>query len=419
MRRRRRNPMPSTGALLINPRRRKATRKRKAAPKRRRAAAKRKAAPKRSGAAKRSATARKAAATRRRNANKRSLAARKAAVTRRRNGRKANPRRRTAVARTRRAPARRRRAPVRRRRAAARRRNPSMASITAPIQKMVKKLPIVGNFLATVVGFAGPAALGAASVYPTLQALKYAGHYIPEKAQPFSFSIAGTVLAAIVLKLPVGSLALRKNLATAMAAGGGAVDFYRMGMGQSMVSEMEIAETAGLGYAGGMATGVVPYSGNSGYGALQVMAGAHSMGALEINGDYQGAGYGDAHFSGGDFSGDEIACALAGPRHWRQRFGRPAKSIYRRGGGLKNRAQSGQAGQHGHRWGWLIKLVGFNGAQSIAAMQPAQRRQAIASLRQQAIASLPGLLNDYATSDSQVTSDEAAGMGALITMAGW
>ena len=144
-----------------------------------------------------------------------------------------------------------------------------------------------------------------------------------------------------------------------------------------------------------------------------------SLGALEIAGDYQGAALGDAAWSGGDFSGDEIACALAGPRHWRRRFGRPAKSIYRRGGGLRNRAQSGMARQHGHRWGWLVKVIGFQGVQKIAQLPPQQRQQVIAGLRQQAVASLPALMADHATSDSQVSSDEAAGMGALITMAGW
>jgi len=290
-----------------------------------------------------------------------------------------------------------------------------MSTITGPIQKMVKKIPLVGKFLSTVVGFAGPAALGAVSVYPTLQALKYGGDYIPERLQPFSFTIAGTLLAAVVGAVPFGPPAFRKNLATAMAAGGGAVDFYRWQQGQSTVAEMEVAETAGLGYAGyggGMATGVVPY------GALQTAQG-QSLGALEVASDYAGAAMGDAHFSGGDFSGDEIACALAGPRHWRKRFGLPAKRIFRRGGGLRNRVQSGMASQHGHRWGWLIKLIGPDGMRRIASLPIRQRKHAIQSLRQQALASLPAIVADHATRDPQVSSDEAAGMGALITMAGW
>jgi hypothetical protein len=292
---------------------------------------------------------------------------------------------------------------------------------------MMKKIPVIGGVLANVVGFAAPAALGAVSVYPTLMAMKYAGGYIPERLQPFGFTIVGTVLAAVGMtvagKLNLGTPAMRKQVATAMASAGGAVDFYRHIQGQSTIDQMEEAETAGLGYAGGMATGVQPMMARGGgYGALEINMGAThapNMGALEITGDYSGAGMGDAAFSGGDMSGDEVACALSGPRSWRKRFGRPARSIYRRGGGLKNRAQSNMAAQHGHRWGWLIKIVGFQGMQQIAQLPPQQRQQVIAGLRQQAVASLPALMADHANSDAQVSSDEAAGMGALITMAGW
>lgn len=298
-----------------------------------------------------------------------------------------------------------------------RRRNPALGKVTAPVQRMLKKVPIVGKMLSEVVGFSGPALLGAVSVYPTLQAMRYAGSYIPERLQPVSFSIVGAVLATVVGKLPFGTPSFRKSLSAAMAAAGGAVDFYRWHTNQSTVVEVQAAETAGLGYAGGMATGVVPYSG--GYGALEVMAGPSGYGALEIAGDYAGAALGDAYWSGGDFSGDEISCAMAGPRHWRRRFGRPARTIYRRGGGLRNRAQSGMAGKHGHRWGWLVKLVGFEGMRQIASLPPQQRQRVIASLKQRALASLPALLSDHATSDSQVSSDEAAQMGALVTMAGW
>ena len=77
------------------------------------------------------------------------------------------------------------------------------------------------------------------------------------------------------------------------------------------------------------------------------------------------------------------------------------------------------ARKHGHRWGWLVKLVGFQGMQKIAALPPYQRRQVIHGLRQRALASLPALLSDHATSDGQISSDEAAQMGALVTMAGW
>ncbi len=406
---RRRNPMPTTGALLVNPRR-----------KRRAAAKKRTTKRKRNTAASRSTAAKKAAATRKRNARKRSMIAKKAAATRKRNTRKRNGTRKGMVRKTA------RRAYSRKRNTARRRRNTApktvFSGILGPVQKMLKKIPVLGGPLSEMAGFAGPAALAAVSVEPSLMLMKYVGSYLPASLQALNFTILGSAMAVVVApRVPGVKPATKKQLAVAMASAGGAIDYYRWRTGQSTVEEMS---TAGIEMGDGMAYTVQPYgalevmAGAGKHGALEVMAGAHSMAGMHdqaMAGDYMTAGLGDAYYSGADFSGEEAAAILAGPRAFRRRFGRPAQRMRRSSGRLRPVSQ--MANKHGHRWGWLIKLIGFSKMQQIAALPPQQRQQVIAQLRQQAVASLPALLAQQASGAQDLTASEAEAMGAIVTMA--
>jgi hypothetical protein len=403
--------IPSTGALLINPRR-----------KRRKVNTKTKATRKRntSTASRRSMAAKKAAATRRRNASRRSMAAKKAAATRRRNARKLVTRRANTrkgmVRKTARRAYMKRRNPARRKYTIARRRmnrrkNP--AFIVKPVQNIVKKIPVIGGFLSNIVGFATPAALGAVSVYPSMMILDRLGGFLPARVQGMAYSISGAVMGAVFTskmgKKYLGA-EMAQQLAVAAASAGGAIDFYRWYTGAE----------GGIETGDGMAYMVQPYSGahmgGSHMGALEVMAGAghhdQSMAA-----DYAEACMGDAYYSGADFSQDEAAALMAGPRAWRARFRRPPRRVVRRFG--RRGPVSPLANKHGHRWGWLIRCVGFSAAQQIAALPPAQRQQVIAQLRQQAVDSIPALIAASASgAEGPVSASEAEEMGALITMAG-
>ena len=422
-RRRRRNPMPTTGALLVNPRRRK----RKTTRRKRRTTA----------------------VHRRRNTTKaaRSRAAKLGWARRKRNGTKAGSRRKTArraYARktnrkrsTRRGGVRRtarraymrkntRRGGVRRtaRRAYARRRN--IGAITG-LQTGLRKVPVVGGALAEFIGYAPQALFGAVSVEPALLFLKYVGKYVPAPIQALNFTIAGSAIAALLSFVPSKMLkpALKKQLQIAAATGGGAIDYYRWRTEQSTVEDLEEKGVEGFGDYGALLT-TAGYGGDmgdmgGGYGALLTTAGYG--GGHDAYADYSDADYADAAYSGEDFTGDEASAFMAGPKAFRSRFPKRVKRPVKRGQGRP----SAHAGRHGHRWGWLVKWIGFQGAQQVVALPALSRRQVLAQLRKQAIASLPEIVAGIratpapvdASGGSTVEEAEAAGYGALLTTAGW
>jgi hypothetical protein len=49
------------------------------------------------------------------------------------------------------------------------------------------------------------------------------------------------------------------------------------------------------------------------------------------------------------------------------------------------KGRSHLAGQPGHRWGWLIKLIGFSRFQAIAALPPKKRLSVLKKMRASAI----------------------------------
>jgi hypothetical protein len=124
------------------------------------------------------------------------------------------------------------------------------------------------------------------------------------------------------------------------------------------------------GYGGIMEDGTVV---GGGYGAM--------------HNEYADAMAGDAEYSGPDFSAAEGQALLEGSTSWFSKFGRSPK----RATGIRGKA-SRHAGRLGHRWGWLIKLVGMEKASQIAALPPERRLAVIASLRKQAMESLANLL---------------------------
>ena len=121
------------------------------------------------------------------------------------------------------------------------------------------------------------------------------------------------------------------------------------------------------------------------------MSGAH-MGAVHMSGvhlsglasDYADAHFGDAYVCGEDLHPEECAAAIAGERYFFNKFGKSPQRITG-----KQSIYSRHAGRQGHRFGWLIKMVGFANFQKIAALPPHQRRQVIARLRKKAMAAVP------------------------------
>jgi hypothetical protein len=131
------------------------------------------------------------------------------------------------------------------------------------------------------------------------------------------------------------------------------------------------------------------------------MSGAHDMGFHHenphcyggdpdlnaIHSEYADAHFGDAYYCADMMHPDEISAAMAGPAFYLKKFGH---SPIRQSGA--RRGHSRHAGKMGHRYGILIKMIGFRNFQKIAALPPHQRQQVINQLRKQAIAAVPAAI---------------------------
>ena len=224
---RRRNPVRATGALILNPRRRR-----------------------------NKSTKRRANTSRRRNISRaaRSRAAKKGWAKRKRNGtkrRRNSARRRTNTKRrrntTRRRNTARRRNPVaRRRNTSRRRRNPSAL---ANLKRSLKKLPVVGGPLSDMVGFGPYAAFGAVGVEPTMMLAKYFSPYMPRVNSSVFYAGTGLLVAAIIGRYAPVSPAVRQKLAIAVASAAGGVAYYkwRTGTDASMAGEYGLLEYGDAG----------------------------------------------------------------------------------------------------------------------------------------------------------------------------
>jgi hypothetical protein len=129
------------------------------------------------------------------------------------------------------------------------------------------------------------------------------------------------------------------------------------------------------------------------FGALGMTGGygdgmAYEIAAItpvdETASSYSGAGaaMADALHCGADLDMVEGQAAVAGENAWNQKFGSPPVRISPMGGAQGD--ASHLAGRQGHRWGWLIKMVGFNQFQKMAALPPAQRLNVIQRVRKAA-----------------------------------
>ena len=99
--------------------------------------------------------------------------------------------------------------------------------------------------------------------------------------------------------------------------------------------------------------------------------------------EYGQASLGDAYYSGADFDLGEGQALVNGRRFWNRRYGHAPRRIGRMGG-VRGSA-SHLASRPGHRWGWLIKMIGWKNVQSLAAMPPVQRVSTIKRLRANAL----------------------------------
>jgi len=400
------NGAPLSGALFVsNPRKRKTSRKTRRKTARKRNVSARKAAPKRNRRNRRNTAAAKARRTAALKALRNRRNARK--VTRNRRNRRntalvgavANRRRRRTTKRRMTKRNRRNTAP-KRNTVRRKRRNTNAVSafgnrIAAPIQRVVGKVPVIGSIAKQ---FVAPLVVGAAAGavhYYGVKALQRYAPNVAEKIQPVQFTVAGSLVAGILLsggKIPVlkkVSAKTRQQIAAAALILGGGLDTYRflsskMGDLGDLDDSMPLYDYSGLGVdlGDGGAYDVVP------------------LGALAFDGDaidYSGAEFSDALAAPDDLSVEEGEAALGGAAHYAAAFGPCPVTRTRRGG------MSGLAGRPGHRFGWLIKLVGFDRFQKIAALPPEQRVALIQQMKQQSMA----------LADQQKVEEQASSLSGL------
>ena len=245
-----------------------------------------------------------------------------------------------------------------------------LATATGSGTKAVKMVPFVGPKLSKYVR---PAMMGSLSVIPVHFGLKYGGRYLPEPMKPVAYTSAGTLIALVAAMLP--KFPLKGLLGSTAVAAGAAVDMYRMYAGTSRQLGDEAANMAGLSY---------DYSDTYGDGGAYELGGLGvDMGSASVLGDYGDAQMADAYYSGADMSASEGEAALRGAPAWRKQFC-PPPVVARQ----EEKAVSRHAGRPGHRWGWMVKLLGWENFRKLAALPPAQRQELIAKLRADAVASV-------------------------------
>lgn len=168
------------------------------------------------------------------------------AYSRRRNGTRKGMRRRTA------------------RRAYAKRRN--RRKTRKNMGTMLKKIPLIGGALSSMVSLAPTALFGAVMVEPTMMAAKLLGRYVPNLPAPLFYAFAGLVVAAIVKSkfIPLAP-STKDKLAIAAASAAGGVAYYKFrtsgGAPESTAEEVGALELRG--YSGPF--GMLELRGNSGF----------------------------------------------------------------------------------------------------------------------------------------------------------
>jgi len=116
------------------------------------------------------------------------------------------------------------------------------------------------------------------------------------------------------------------------------------------------------------------------------MAGVSALGdgmayeTAPLTADYSQASLGDAMHCGADFSAAEGQAMINGRGHYMHRYGAPPHRMQHNPKGASH-----LAGREGHRWGWLVKMVGWEKAQKIAALPPESRIKVLHKLRAAAL----------------------------------
>ena len=158
-----------------------------------------------------------------------------------------------------------------------------------------------------------------------------------------------------------------------------ALDALEVAEAEAAVADAAVAAAATNGDLSGYGDG----------GFYMIGANSRDLGALASDLGALASEYGDARNADAFvctpvMHPSEASAALAGAQFWRKKFGQSPKRMR----GQRTR-QSRHAGRMGHRYGWLIKKIGFNRFQQIAALPASKRAAVIRSFQQKAQAAEP------------------------------
>lgn len=266
-----------------------------------------------------------------------------------------------------------------------------MNSGLGTITGLVGKVPFLGK---TVAPFVAPALVGAVGITAVHFAMQYGLPIIATYAPafvtttvlpyiaPLGYTVGAVVVGTAIAKLPIPfvSAETRKMVAVAAVVAGAGVDALRY-----LSSEGAPAMAGPYGRYGEGLWQAVPFA-NLSEGGRTFGESAESS---ACNAEYSDAGLRDAQRCPDDLDPTEGQVGRLGPAAWRRAF-HPVRPDGRSGADI---AFSRHAGRPGHRWGWLVRMVGFDRFVKLCHLPQAQRISFIKQLRQRALALADGMLS--------------------------
>ena len=286
------------------------------------------------------------------------------------------------------------------------RKNPLALTFLQPLEKLVSKIPVIGKKIApytqpAVVAMAGGVSVVAGMKY--VSSIPYVGEYAKYPfGHAFGYTVMGVGLAALSQVLPLAP-ATKKAIGMACAVAGGALNAAQLMKSGFDLDAVKQENLEMLGESDGFGSEAVAGLGDGMYYEIQPLSGvAHDMAGL----DYDTAQLGDACTCPSDLSPIEGKAAVLGRDGYQRTFGTPPKKM----AGRKT-YQSIMANRQGHRWGWLIKSLGYQRFKQLAQLPPRQRKMLIAKLKASAIQA------SQATFDQELTG-AMSGIDYSLDMSG-
>ena len=255
----------------------------------------------------------------------------------------------------------------------------------------VDRIPLLNKILVypyTTTGVVVGLSLGALAKYKLLN--KQAASIVAASAASIGIALDLSLRSFAKAATDVASQEIAQADAVASVAAAQAIESIDPAAAAAIAANGVNGANGGNGM-GAVALGAIGYGDGGAYtlGAnTQALGGLGEYGAIAS--EYSDASPADAHHSNHFMLPDEVSAAKAGPSFYIKKFGH---SPQRKSG--QRTMISRHAGRAGHRYGWLIKMFGFQNFQKLASLPPHQRAAVLEQLKQQAVGTIPQLVSQY------------------------